>query len=114
MITGYLILALLLVGVWGVVRKRNLIKKVIGLSIVNNAIVILFLYGGALTGSHAPILVRGAADVTDPVPQALMLTAIVVGICVTALALALVYRMYQHYHTLDILDIEALVDQEHE
>jgi multicomponent Na+:H+ antiporter subunit C len=108
---GYLILILLLVGVWGLIRKRNLIKKVIALNIINSAIVMLFLYGGA-SGQNAPILVRGTIDIVDPVPQALMLTAIVVGVCLTALSLALVYLMYQRYHTLDITQIEAQVEQD--
>ncbi len=111
---GYVILALLVVGVWGVIRKRNLIKKVIALNIINSAIVILFLYGGSFSGHNAPILIGGTTDIVDPVPQALMLTAIVVGICITALALALAYRMYQRYHTLDIIQIEARIEQEHE
>jgi multicomponent Na+:H+ antiporter subunit C len=110
---GYLILVLLLVGIWGLIRKRNLIKKVIALSIINSAIVMLFLYGGA-SGNNAPILVGDITDIVDPVPQALMLTAIVVGICLTALALVLVYQMYQRYHTLDITKIEAQIEQEYE
>ena len=114
MITGYLILALLLVGVWGLIRKRNLIKKVIALSIINSAIVILFVYGGSFSGRNAPILIGGITDIVDPIPQALMLTAIVVGICLTALALALVYRMYQRYQTLDIANIERQIEQDHE
>ncbi len=111
---GYLILVLLLVGAWGLLSKRNLIKKVIALNIINSAIVILFLYGGAFSGKSAPILVEGITDIVDPLPQALMLTAIVVGICITALALALVYHIYQRYHTLDIASIEAQVHQEDE
>jgi multicomponent Na+:H+ antiporter subunit C len=112
--TGYLIIALFMLGVWGIIRKRNLIKKVIALSIINSSIIILFLYGGSLSGKTAPILVDEATDIVDPLPQALMLTAIVVGVCLTALALALVYHMYQRYHTLDIASIEAQVHQEDE
>ncbi len=114
MLTGYFILMLLLVGVWGVIRKRNVIKKVIALNIINSAIVMLFLYGGSFNGHNAPILIGDTTDIVDPVPQALMLTAIVVGICLTALALALVYHMYQRYHTLDITQIEAQIEQEYE
>lgn len=112
--TGYLIIALFVLGVWGIIRKRNLIKKVIALSIINSSIMILFLYAGSLSGKTAPILVDEAMDIVDPLPQALMLTAIVVGVCLTALALALVYQMYQRYHTLDIASIEAQVHQEDE
>ena len=113
---GYLILALFLLGIWGLLHKRNVIKKVIALNIINSAIIILFLYEGEgpSPGKNAPILVKGIREIVDPLPQALMLTAIVVGVCITALALVLVYRMYQRYHTLDIASIEAQVHQDHE
>lgn len=114
MIEGALVLLLLLVGMWGLLSKRNLIKKVIALSIINSAIVVLFLYGGAFSGTNAPILVEGITDIVDPLPQALMLTAIVVGVSLTALALTLVYQLYQRYHTLDIAEIEQQIHQTHE
>lgn len=113
---GYLILVLFLVGVWGLLQKRNLIKKVIALNIINSAIIVLFLYEGEgpSPGKSAPILVKGVREIVDPLPQALMLTAIVVGVCITALSLVFVYLMYQRYHTLDIARIEAQVHQDHE
>jgi multicomponent Na+:H+ antiporter subunit C len=99
----YLILALFLLGVWGLVRKHNLIKKVISLSLINSALIILFVYLGSLSGSTAPIMIGGpGARVVDPLPQALTLTTIVIGICLTALALVLVARIYRHRGTLDI------------
>lgn len=110
----YVIVALFVVGVWGLIRRRNLVKKVIALSIMNSAIVMLFIYGGSLSGTKAPILAEGVTDIVDPLPQALMLTAIVVGVCITALALALVYKIYQHYQTLDIAQIEHMIRQEDE
>ena len=92
-------------GGWGVVRKRNMVKKVMALNIANSAIIILFIYYGSLSGTTAPI--AGTAEtMVDPLPQALMLTAIVVGICVIALAVALVYRLYVTYGTLDMREIE--------
>jgi multicomponent Na+:H+ antiporter subunit C len=79
---------------------------------MNTAVVILFMLGGAEIGDSAPLL--GAADESarrfvDPMPQALMLTAIVVGVCVSALALALAYRLYKAYGTLDIDEIRERV-----
>jgi multicomponent Na+:H+ antiporter subunit C len=106
----YLILALFLLGVWGLVRKHNLIKKVIALSLVNSALVILFVYLGSLSGSTAPIMLPGldeAARVVDPLPQALTLTTIVIGICLTALALVLVVGIHRHYGTLDIRRLDS-------
>lgn len=101
----YLIGALFLAGIWGVVSKPNLIKKVMGLSIANSAIVLLFVYHGSRSGTTAPI-VGTEEPMVDPLPQALMLTAIVVGICVVALALVLIYRLYLRHGTLDMRVIE--------
>lgn len=105
----YLIGAIFLVGIWGVISIPNLIKKVVGLSIANSAIILLFIYYGSLSGETAPILAGDPGRPVDPLPQALMLTAIVVGVCIVALALVLVYRLYRRYGTLDAREIERRV-----
>ncbi len=105
----YLIGAIFLVGLWGVISIPNLVKKVVALSIANSAIILFFIYFGSLSGEEAPILIEGASRPVDPLPQALMLTAIVVGVCIVALALLLVYRLYLRYGTLDIREIERAV-----
>ena len=105
----YLIGALFLTGLWGVISLPNLVKKVAALSIANSAIILFFVYFGSLSGETAPILTGNQGRPVDPLPQALMLTAIVVGICVISLALALVYRLYRRYQTLDIRKIERRV-----
>ncbi|RLE11709.1 Na+/H+ antiporter subunit C [Candidatus Aerophobetes bacterium] len=107
----YLIIILFILGIWGMIKKDNLIKKVIALNIFNSCIVILFIYLGSRTGSTAPIMEKGIKDVVDPLPQALMLTAIVIGICLTALALSLILKIYQHYETLSIHRIEENIKQ---
>jgi multicomponent Na+:H+ antiporter subunit C len=127
--TWYLIGAIFLVGLWGVIAEGNIIKKIIALSISNSAIIMLFIFFGSRSGNTAPILTGPlAADAAadgvattnggtaivppvpvDPIPQALTLTAIVVGICVVALALVLAYRLYQRYGTLDATELENLV-----
>jgi multicomponent Na+:H+ antiporter subunit C len=94
-----------IVGLWGIMNKANMVKKVMALSIANSGIILLFIHYGSLSGETAPI--EGTRDVmVDPLPQALMLTAIVVGICVVALALVLVYRLYLQFGTLDMRLIE--------
>ena len=108
--TWYLILGLFILGIWGMIRKRNLIKMVAALNILNSAVIILFLYLGSLSGSGAPILVGTPRDIVDTLPQALMLTAIVVGVCVSAFSLVLVFRIHRHYGTLDIREIETKRD----
>lgn len=104
MIARVFVLALFLVGLTGLLFRRNLIKKVYSLGIMNTSIVLLFILGGGEIGTSAPLF-GGVSDsggsVVDPVPQALMLTAIVVGMCVSALSLALAYRLYRLYGSLD-------------
>lgn len=105
----YLIGAVFLIGIWGLLSRRNLIKKVLALGIANSAIVLFFVYYGSLSGETAPILGADDAAMVDPMPQALMLTAIVVGICVVALALALVVRIYRATGSLDMRSVEKKV-----
>ncbi|WP_319558934.1 cation:proton antiporter subunit C [Marispirochaeta sp.] len=100
-----LIGAIFLIGLWGIMNKANMIKKVMALSIANSAVILLFIYYSSFSGETAPIE-GGAAEMVDPLPQALMLTAIVVGICVVALALVLIYRLYLKFGTLDMRTIE--------
>jgi multicomponent Na+:H+ antiporter subunit C len=90
-----LLLLLFLVGFWGIVAQKNIIKKIFGLTLINSAVVILFILEGSGIGENAPILGSETGEVVDPVPQALMLTAIVIGVCVTAFALALAFRLYK-------------------
>ncbi len=109
MIALILIALLFLVSLVGLILSKNLIRKVMSLNMLNSAVIILFIFFGALKGTHAPILVTGETDIVDPIPQALMLTAIVVGICITALALAFIYRLYDRYGTTDLKEIERQV-----
>jgi multicomponent Na+:H+ antiporter subunit C len=102
----YLTGALFLVGVWGLLTKAHLIKKIFALGYMNSAIVLLFVLHAADSGGDAPILTATSGEPVDPLPHALMLTAIVVGICVIAFALALAYRLYKRFGTLDIRRIE--------
>lgn len=105
----YLIGAVFLIGLWGLLAKPNLIKKVMALGFANSAVVLFFVYFGSRSGETAPILGAGDRAMVDPLPQALMLTAIVVGICVVALALVLVVRIYRKTGSLDIRAIERTV-----
>jgi len=103
---------LILVGLYAVLTKKSLIKIVIGLSIIDGGIHLLLIAIGYLKGGTAPIFSPGFEEATakmvDPVPQALVLTAIVIGFGVTAVALSLVIRLYRHHHTLQIDEIKSL------
>jgi multicomponent Na+:H+ antiporter subunit C len=106
---GATILLLILVAIAGLILTDNLIKKVVSLSILNSALVILFVWAGSLRGSEAPILLPGVLDIVDPLPQAVMLTAIVIGICLTAVALAIVLRIHKCYGTVSRGRLEELI-----
>ncbi len=109
MIERILLLLLFLIGFWGILGKKNIIKKIFGLTLINSAAVILFVLEGSRAGVHTPIMEEGIQAVVDPVPQALMLTAIVIGVCITALALSLAYRLYKTAHSFNIDEIRRQV-----
>ena len=103
---------LIIIGFYAVLLKKHLVKIVIGLSIMDAGINLLFVAVGFISGGTAPIFSPGhehaATRMVDPVPQALVLTAIVIGFAVTALALSLVIRLYKHHHTANIDQLKSL------
>ena len=103
---------LILIGLYAALVKRSLIKIVIGLSIVDSGIHLLLVSIGYLQGGTSPIFSQSVIDkdvaMVDPVPQALVLTAIVIGFAVTAVALSLVIRLYRHHKTVNIDEIKNL------
>jgi len=101
----------MLIGIYAALVKRSLLKIVIGLSIVDSGLNLLIVSIGYLKGGTAPIFSAGydkAQIMVDPIPQALVLTAIVIGFGVTAVALSLVIRLWRHHHTLYIDEIKNL------
>ena len=78
--TNTLIVLLFVVGVSGVLMCDHLIRKIMSLSIMNSGIIIFFVHLGSEQGKEAPIMLEAVTAIADPVPQALMLTAIVVGV----------------------------------
>jgi len=99
---------LIFIGFYIILVKRNLIKVIIGFSILNTGINLFLIAIGYVKSGTAPIFSREGIEVAymvDPVPQALVLTAIVIGVAVLALALALAVRLYRHYGTLDLREI---------
>ncbi|MDG5813774.1 cation:proton antiporter subunit C [Chitinispirillales bacterium ANBcel5] len=113
MIINILITTLFMLGFWGLLSKKNILKKLIALNILNNAVIILFIKTSSRSGISAPILVKGTDTITDPLPQALMLTAIVIGMSITAFGVCLIYRIYQKYGTLNLEVIEREHIAEH-
>lgn len=101
---------LMLVGLYAVLAKGNLVKKVIGLNILQTAVFLFYISIGRKTDGTAPVLWDGKPDsipYENPLPHVLMLTAIVVGVSITAVALALIIRIHRGYGTIEEHEILA-------
>ncbi|HIE32293.1 MAG TPA: NADH-quinone oxidoreductase subunit J [Methanosarcinales archaeon] len=107
----WIYVTLMMIGFYAMIAKKNLIKKIIGANIFQTAIFLFYISLGEVEGGTAPILVGGhgehAAEVAheviyvNPLPHVLILTAIVVAVSTTAVALALVIRIYQEYGSIE-------------
>lgn len=105
------------IGFTTLLLHKNMIKKIIGFSIMDNAIFLFLAAKGYIEGRTAPIVVDGVQSVEayiNPIPAGLVLTGIVVSVSVTAVMLSLTIRLYRRYHTLDIDRITALCRKEGE
>jgi len=101
--------SLIFIGFFTILIKRNLIKVIIGLSILETGVNLFLVALGYVRGGTAPIFSDATAEtqpMVDPVPQALVLTAIVIGVAVLALALSLAIRLYHHCGDLDLRQIK--------
>lgn len=103
------------IGFSNLLLQKNLIKKIIGLNIMDTAIYLFLAEKGYIDGGVAPIMVNGIKDASvyiNPIPSGLVLTGIVVSVSVTALMLSLSVRLYQRYHTLDLDKLAMLYRKE--
>ncbi len=100
---------LLMIGFYAVIAKSNLIKKLIGLSIFQSAVFLMYISMDKVEGATAPILQPDVVDqiYSNPLPQVLILTAIVVGVATLSLGLAIVVRINERYGT---IEEQALLD----
>jgi multicomponent Na+:H+ antiporter subunit C len=101
-------LGLIVIGLWGMLTQRNMIRMIIGFSLTDTGVHMVMVSIGYITGGTAPIIndavpvAEAATRVVDPVPSALVLTAIVIGLGVTAVMLAYAVRLYKARNTLMI------------
>ena len=103
------------IGFTTLLLQPNLIKKIIGLNIMDTAIYLFLASQGYVEGRIAPIVVDGVQSMEayiNPIPAGLVLTGIVVSVSVTAVMLALTVRLYRRYHTLNIDEIAIAVHKE--
>ena len=101
---------LLMIGFYAVIAKSNLIKKLIGLSVFQSAVFLLYITMGKVDGGTAPIFQAGVESpvFSNPLPQVLILTAIVVGISTTALGLGIVVRIKEEYGSIEEDEIQEI------
>jgi multicomponent Na+:H+ antiporter subunit C len=101
---------LAMIGFYTMISRTNLVKKIAGLNIFQVSVFILFISVGVLEGGTVPILAEGYELYSNPLPHVLILTAIVVGVATTAVALALVVRIREAYGTVEEDQVQAQDD----
>ena len=106
-LSQWVTVVLIVTGLYIVAARGNLIKKLVGLSLLQSSVYLLYISGGKILGGTAPILDPGFSAYSNPLPHVLILTAIVVGIATLALGLALVVRINEAYRTIEEDEIEA-------
>jgi multicomponent Na+:H+ antiporter subunit C len=92
---------IMVAGLYVVIARGNLVKKLIGLGIFQTSVYLLYIAPGKLVGGTAPILAEGFTVYSNPLPHVLILTAIVVGVATLALGLAIVVRIREAYGTIE-------------
>jgi len=115
----WIYVVLMMIGFYAMIGKSNLVKKLLGMNIFQTAIILMFISSGVKKGGLIPIIDKQAALehgvnsalINNPVPHVLMLTAIVVSVSVTGVALALMQRIYRRYGTLEENEILERMDR---
>ena len=111
----WVVIFLMMAGFYNLIASNNLIRKIIGLNIFQTSVFLLYISVGKVSGGTAPIFDKNIDLYSNPLPHVLILTAIVVGIATTSLALALVIRIRETYKTIqenEILDADLADDAE--
>jgi multicomponent Na+:H+ antiporter subunit C len=108
----WIVVVLMMIGLYIVIAHGNLIKKLIGLTIFQTSVFIFYISMAKVDGGTAPILADGITQYSNPLPHVLILTAIVVGIATTALGLSLVVRIKETYHSIEEEEIQQQDNEE--
>jgi multicomponent Na+:H+ antiporter subunit C len=107
LINYWIAMMLLVTGLYIVIARGNLVKKLVGLSIFQTSVYLIYISPSKIIGGTAPIIAPGAELYSNPLPHVLILTAIVVGVATIALGLALVVRIHEAYGTIEEDEIHA-------
>ncbi|MDV2482352.1 cation:proton antiporter subunit C [Methanoculleus sp. Wushi-C6] len=107
----WMAIILMLIGLYALIAKQNLVKKLIGLNIFQTAIFLFYISFSEVRGGTAPIYLPEGVDAlyVNPLPHVLILTAIVVAVSITAVGLALIVRIYEEYGVIDEDDLMQVV-----
>ena len=106
----WMYIILMMIGLFGIITKKNLIKKIIGMNIFQTAIILFYISIAAKKNATIPIIPHAhggapeavhAAGIINPLPHVLMLTAIVVAVATLGVALAMAIKIYRQYHSLE-------------
>ncbi len=111
---NFISILLLVIGLYIVSFSRSFFKKLLGLALFQSPILVLYLYFGIEKSGTIPIISEGVTVYHNPIPQVLMLTAIVVGISTTAVGLSLIRKIYKETGTLDEKEIIKILDKKNE
>jgi len=107
----WMVVVLMMIGLWIVIAHGNLVKKIVGLGVFQAAVFLFYISAAKREGGTAPIITNlaeiGAAGYSNPLPHVLILTAIVVGVAVTAVGLVLVVRIRDEYGSIEEEEIHA-------
>ena len=104
----WVVIFLMMAGLYIVVSRGNLVKKIVGLNIFQVSVFLLYISIAKVTGGTAPILTGRPETFSNPLPHVLILTAIVVGVATTALGLALVVRIRETYDSIEEDEIQTI------
>lgn len=104
----WIVVFLMMTGLYVVVASSNLVKKIVGLGLFQTSAYLLYISMGVVDGGAPPILENAAVSYSNPLVHVLILTAIVVGVATTALGLALVVRIREAYGTVEEDEIHSM------
>ena len=109
----WIVIILMMAGLYIMIARYNLVKKIIGLGVFQTSIFYLYITMGKVSGGMAPILLEDETIVySNPLPHVLILTAIVVGVATTAVALALIVRIFESYGTIEEDELRTMESME--
>jgi len=107
----WVVMILMMLGLYTVISQSNMVKKIIGLNIFQVSVFVFYISMSKVKGGTAPILDPAWETYTNPLPHVLILTAIVVGVATTALGLALLVRIHNAFGTVDEIELNKLENE---